>query len=128
MAEERQNNQKRVLIVEDQKPMSHALQIKLTSSGFDAKVANNGEEALKILETEKFDIILLDLIMPRMDGFAALQEMKKKNVNTPVIVASNLGQEDDIKKAKDLGASDYFIKSNVSIADIIEKIKKALNM
>lgn len=122
------SEKKRVLIVEDQKPMSHALQIKLTSSGFDVTIANDGEEALKILETEKFDIILLDLIMPRMDGFVALQEMKKRNVKAPVIVASNLGQEDDIKKAKDLGASDYFIKSNVSIADIIEKIKNVLKM
>ena len=119
---------KRVLIVEDERPMAQALKIKLDKSGFTTEIASNGEEALKIIDRSKFDIILLDLVMPRLDGFGVLEELKKNKVAIPVIVASNLGQETDIKRAVSLGAVDYFVKSDISIAEIIEKIKKALDL
>lgn len=128
MAENTANNPKKILIVEDEKPMANALQIKLQASGFYTKTAENGEEALKALKNENFDLVLLDLIMPRLDGFGTLEAMKEKGIKVPVIIASNLGQTNDIERAKNLGAIDYFIKSNISIAEIILKIKRALNI
>ena len=75
---------------------------------------------------EKFDLILLDLIMPVMDGFELLEKMKERGLKTPVIVLTNLGQTEDAKKAKELGAVDYFIKSNTAIADVVKHIDKVL--
>lgn len=121
-------DQKKILVVEDERPMAHALEIKLKATGFDVETANDGEEALRKIEENKFDLVLLDLIMPRLDGFGVLQQLKDKEIKVPVIVASNLGQTDDIVRAKNLGAIDYFIKSNISIAEIITKVKTALKI
>ncbi len=117
---------KSVLIVEDEKPLARALELKVKHYGFLAKTAFNGKEALDILAKEKFDLILLDLIMPVMDGFELLEKMKERGLKTPVIVLTNLGQTEDAKKAKELGAVDYFIKSNTAIADVVKHIDKVL--
>lgn len=117
---------KTVLIAEDEKPMAKALQLKLSHSGFLATIASNGEEAMNLILKEKYDIILLDIMMPKRDGFSIMTEMKAKKINTPVVVLSNLSQEDDAKKAKELGAIAFFIKSNTPLLDIIENIKKIL--
>lgn len=118
---------KKILIIEDEKPMAKALELKLNKSGLETRVVFNGEDALQLLAKEKFDMILLDLVMPKMDGFAVLKELKSREIKTPVIVTSNLGQEEDAKKAKELGAIDYFIKSNTPIAQLVEYIKKYLS-
>jgi len=117
---------KKILIMEDEKPMARAMVLKLTHAGFEATSANNGEEGLAILEKENFSLILLDLIMPKMDGFSVLEALKQKNIKTPVIILSNLSQEDDEKRAKELGAKDFFIKSNTPIAEIVERVNKFL--
>ena len=114
---------KKILICEDEKPLSSALSLKLKSAGYESKVAGNGREGLEILAKEKFDLVLLDLIMPEVDGFGVLEEMKKQGNPTPVIVLSNLGQEEDVKKAKDSGAKDFFIKADTPLSSVIEKIK-----
>lgn len=119
-------NAKKILIAEDEKPMSKALEIKLGRAGYDVKAAYNGEEAIEMLKKEKFDLLLLDLIMPKKDGFDVLEEIKSKKIKTAVIVLSNLGQEEDINKAKALGAKDFFIKSDTPIAQILEHIQKIL--
>lgn len=119
-------NAKKILIAEDEKPMSKALEIKLGRAGYDVKAVYNGEEAIEILKKEKFDLLLLDLIMPKKDGFDVLAEIKNKKIKTAVIVLSNLGQEEDINKAKALGAKDFFIKSDTPIAQILEHIQKIL--
>lgn len=118
---------KRILIVEDEKPVAKAFRLKLNKAGFDTKEAGDGEEALALLEREKFDLILLDLVMPKMDGFTVLSTLKEKNNPTPVIVTSNLGQEEDTRRAKEAGAKEYFVKSDMPIADIVERVKKMLN-
>lgn len=118
---------KKILVVEDEKPIAKAMELKLNSSGFEAKVAFNGKEALEALKKEQFDLVILDLIMPEMDGFTTLAEIKKKNIKTKVIVSSNLSQEEDFKKAKQLGAVDFFIKSDTPISEIVENIKKYLD-
>ena len=113
---------KKILIAEDEKPLAQVLTLKLERSGFDVRVAVNGQEALDVLAKEKFDLVLLDLVMPKVDGFGVLKELKKRGDATKVIVLSNLSQEEDAKKAKELGAQDFFIKSNTPIADIVEKV------
>ncbi|MFA6424126.1 MAG: response regulator [Candidatus Magasanikbacteria bacterium] len=118
---------KHILIVEDEKPMARALELKLNKSGYNAIAVFDGEQALNALKKEKFDLVLLDLIIPKIDGFGVLEKLKDNNNKTPVIVSSNLGQEDDITRAKGLGAKGYYVKSNTSIAEVIVQIKKILN-
>ncbi len=115
--------QKRILIAEDQKPMANALGLKLSSVGFQTQIVADGEAAITAAQSTPFDLIILDLVMPKKDGFAVLTELKKLQIATPVIVCSNLSQEEDSQRAKSLGAKDYFIKSNTTLAQIVDKVK-----
>lgn len=116
----------KVLIAEDEKPIAKALALKLSREGMDVTVVGNGAEALKELETSEFSVLLCDLVMPQVDGFAVLEQMKAKSIATPVVILSNLSQEEDRKKSLALGAKDFFIKSNTPIADIVAYVKKLL--
>lgn len=117
------NMNKKILIAEDDIPIASALELKLQHSGFDTAHANNGEEAIEKLKSENFDLVILDLMMPKLDGFGVLEQMKKDGIKTPVIVASNLSQPEDEKKAMDLGATDFFVKSNVPLSELVIKIE-----
>lgn len=120
---------KKILIAEDEKPMAKALELKLKGCGFDAKAVFNGAEALAEMEKENYDLLLLDLMMPVKDGFGVLEELKNKPGNkTLVIVSSNLSQGEDIKRAKALGAVDYFVKSDTPISEVVNHIKTALKI
>jgi DNA-binding response OmpR family regulator len=114
----------KILIAEDDSFLGNAYKMKLTKAGHELQLAADGEAALKKLESFTPDVIVLDLIMPNIDGFGVLEKVKADDrfKNIPVIVASNLGQEEDIKKAKKLGANDYVIKSDLSLNQLIEKI------
>lgn len=114
---------KKILIVEDERPLAHALELKFTHEGYNVTIASDGEEGLKAANATKFDMILLDLIMPQMDGFTFMEQLKKKS---PVIVLSNLGQDEDRERAESLGAIDYFVKSNTPITDIIKKVQSTI--
>ncbi len=116
----------KILVAEDERPMAHALELKLTRSGYTVKTAFDGEEALQYLTSEPFDLVLLDLVMPKKDGFAVLQGLQDKHITTPVIVSSNLSQAEDAKRAKALGASDYFIKSDTPISKVVEHVRRVL--
>ena len=117
---------KNILIIEDEKPLAHALALKMEHAGFKTFIAYNGSDGLKEAMTDKYAIILLDIIMPEMDGFALLQALQEKQVKTPVIVLSNLGQDEDRARAKELGAVDYFVKANTPIADILKKVQQMI--
>ncbi len=117
----------KILIAEDEKPMARALVLKLTKEGFDAQSAGDGEEALQILEKGGIDLMLLDLVMPKLDGFGVLKAVKERKIKVKIIVSSNLSQTEDFNKAKELGALDFMVKSNVSLSEIVEKVKKYLN-
>ncbi len=117
---------KKILIVEDERPLARALELKLSSSGFKVRMAVDGQEALTFLEEDHFDLILLDLVMPNVSGFDVLEKMNKDKNKTPVIITSNLGQDEDLKRAEKYGAIKYFIKSDVSIIEIINFIKEFL--
>lgn len=118
------SGQKKILIAEDEKPLSKALQLKLTNEGFNVEIASNGQEALELLEKEPKDILVLDLVMPVLDGFGVLQSLKEKGSKMPIIVLSNLSQNEDIDKVNQLGATKFYIKSNTSLAELVEHIKE----
>jgi DNA-binding response OmpR family regulator len=120
------SEQKKILIIEDEKPLAHALELKLSHEGFAITATGSGEEALQILSKEHFDLVLTDLIIPGVDGFKVLETIQEKKTKTPVLVMTNLNQEEDRKKASDLGAADFFVKSNSPISLIVESVKKAL--
>lgn len=119
----------KVLVVEDDKFLGSAYRAKLTKSGFEVQIVTDGQEALEILRTFIPDIILLDLVMPRMDGFTTLQALKADaNLQRiPVIVASNLGQKEDVDKARAMGAQDYVVKSDLSLDDLVAKINSLVS-
>jgi DNA-binding response OmpR family regulator len=119
-----------ILVVEDDKFISNAYKAKFESEGFKFTAAFNGEEALQILQKTIPDIIILDLVMPIKNGFEVLKEVKKsKSLNTiPIIVATNLGEEQYIIKAKEMGANDYMLKSELSLSDLVEKVRYLLTL
>lgn len=121
---------KKVLIAEDEKPMAKALDIKFRKSGFEVLTVFDGQTALDVLlkTKDKFDIVLLDLMMPGIDGFEVMEKLKAANIKIPIIVLSNLSQEEDIAKCKTLGAIDFCVKSDSPINQIVEKVKKILNI
>ena len=119
---------KRILIAEEEKAYSRPLVLKLQNAGFEVESVQNGEEALVAIERGNFDLLLCDLIMPKMDGFAVLEKVKERGLGPPVVVLSNLSQTDDEKKARALGAIGFVVKSNISIADVVDKVNQFLGV
>lgn len=117
---------KKILIVEDERPLAHALELKFSHEGFETKTCGNGKDGLVEALTGEYEVLLLDLIMPQLDGFGFLEQMNAKGIKTPVIVLSNLGQDEDKQKATELGAIDYFVKSNTPIIKIVERVRSVL--
>jgi len=119
---------KTILIIEDDKFLRELIAKKLTDAGYDSSEAADGEEGLKKIKEEKPDLILLDLILPGIDGFEVLSRTREDPALTsiPVIILSNLGQKDDVERGLKLGAIDYLIKAHFTPNEIIEKIANAL--
>lgn len=115
-----------VLIIEDDRFLVKAYEVKMKGMGFRVDVAHDGEEGIEKIKENKPDIILLDLIMPKMDGFDVLEEIKKHKEwkKIPVLILTNLGQEDDRKRGLALGAKDYIVKADYSLAQIVDIVKK----
>ncbi|MFH1170421.1 MAG: response regulator [Candidatus Vogelbacteria bacterium] len=119
---------KKILLAEDDKFLSTAMGEKLVREGFEVLRASNGIDAVTLAKAEHPDLVLLDIIMPQKTGFEVLSELRLDSAtrDIPVIVLSNLGQEVDIKKARDLGAIEYLVKSDVKMRVVVAKIKEAL--
>lgn len=120
---------KKILLIEDDKFLSGILIKRLQDAEFEARLSETATDALNLLKREKVDLILLDLILPGMNGFDFLKEIKTKNpelTEIPVIVLSNLGQDEEINRAKQLGAKNFLIKAHYTTKEIIEKIKEFL--
>jgi len=117
---------KRILIAEDERPLASVLSLKLVRAGFEVEVVYNGKEALDRIAKENFDLLILDLVMPVVSGFGVLEKMKESGNSTPIVVLSNLSQEGDEMKAKSLGAKDFFIKSNIPVAEIVKYTQELL--
>ncbi len=115
---------KKILIVEDEKPLAHALQLKLSHEGFEVAVASNGQECIDLVGSQHFDVVLLDLIMPVLDGFQVLEQLKQTGTMPAIFVLSNLSQHEDEERVLALGARKFFIKSDTPLTTIVEEVKK----
>jgi CheY-like chemotaxis protein len=117
---------KRILLVEDDRFLRKAAETTLRRHGFTVCTAADGEEALQRLQAETPDLVLLDLIMPKMQGFEVLRRMKQNPATKqiPVVVLSNLGQESDVQQALQGGAIAYLIKANLSLQDLVTHVQK----
>ena len=115
---------KKILLVEDEEIMINLLQKKLIQEGYEVSIARNGEEGLNMMKEVKPDIILLDIIMPKMSGFEVMEEMRKDTElkKIPIVVISNSGQPVELDKAKELGARDWLIKTEFDPQEVIEKV------
>ncbi len=117
---------KKILVCDDEQAIDNALKLKLNHEGFEVTVAMDGNECLSSISEGKYDLLLLDLVLPKKDGFAVLEELQNLKNKVPIIIISNLGQEEDIARVKHLGADHYLIKSNTSISDMVLKVKEVL--
>ncbi len=119
---------KKILVVEDDKFLRELISTKLRKEGFDVLEVFDGEEGIKEIKKEKPDLVLLDLILPGIDGYEVLARKKEDPAvaSIPVIILSNLGQREEVEKGLKLGASDFLIKAHFTPGEIIEKIKSIL--
>ncbi|HXK74540.1 MAG TPA: response regulator [Bacteroidales bacterium] len=125
------NDKKKILLVEDELFLSSLLQMKLEEEGFYVERAKDGEEAKQILDNYVPDLILLDLILPKKNGFELLEEIRQdpRLKDLPVIIISMLGQDNDINRGKSLGVIDYIVKARLSIDELVNKVKeKVMNL
>ena len=123
-------NKKKILIIEDDEILSKTLRDFLSADGFEVAIASNGETGLKIAEEKNPDLIVLDIILPKKDGYEVIKELKKKSggaKNIPIILLTNLGSFADVEKALKLGATTYLTKTDYSLEDVAKKIKETLN-
>ncbi|MBT4850319.1 response regulator [Candidatus Parcubacteria bacterium] len=119
----------KILFVDDDNFLRKVYQSELGDRGYDVILAVDGEEGLEKARTNDPDLIILDMIMPKKNGFEVLMELQEdeKTKNIPVIILSNLGQEDDVKKGLDLGAVDYLIKDDITLTAIMDKVNQYLH-
>ena len=120
---------KKILVIEDEATLQKALNEVLTNEGYEVMSSLDGLRGLELAQKESPDLILLDIILPKMDGFEVLKRIKKddKISQIPVIILTNLSDISDIQKALDLGATTYLVKADFHIEDVLKKIEKILN-
>ncbi|MFH1182649.1 MAG: response regulator [Candidatus Moraniibacteriota bacterium] len=121
---------KKVLIVEDDPFIADVYVLKLESEGYDVETAEDGIVGLNKLKKKKYDIILLDILMPNLDGFKVLEQIKMNPEvsKIPVVILTNLSQKKDIQKGLDLGATDYIIKTKFTPTEVVKTINKVLEI
>lgn len=119
---------KTILVVEDESALQKAMSDVLTQEGFEVVSALDGEAGLRLAQEKKPNLILLDLILPKMNGFEVLEALKKDATtrSIPVIVLTNLEDMKNIQKAVDLGATTYLVKANYSLEEVLEKVKSTV--
>ena len=119
-----------ILLVEDDVFLSGIYQKKFEMEGFKVITADNGEKGLSEAQKKNPSIILLDILLPKLDGFAVLSKLKADEAtkNIPVILLTNLGQKDDVEKGLEAGAVDYLIKAHFKPSEVVDKVRKALKL
>jgi len=123
------DSKKKILLVEDDKFLSEMYITKLTESGFEVEAAFDGEEGLSKADSFRPDLILLDIVLPKKDGFEVLKSLKEKEELKKILVIAltNLGQKEEVQKGFDLGADDYVIKAHFTPTEVVAKINRLLN-
>lgn len=118
----------KILIIEDDRYISKMYQLKLSLEGYQVEVADNGRAGVEMVKSFAPNIILLDILMPELDGFEVLKLVKSEEAtkSIPVLIMSNLGQEDHIQKGMEMGAIGYIVKSQYTPSKVVEKIKEVL--
>lgn len=121
-------SKKTILVVEDEANLHQALLEFLTSEGFNTLSAMDGEKALELAQAKKPDLVLLDIILPKKDGFEVMDILKKdsQTKNIPIILLTNMESAEDIQKAFEKGATTYLVKSSYKLEEIINKVKETL--
>lgn len=112
-----------ILIAEDETILNKMYKFNIEQAGFEVATAHNGQEAIDAMDKRKPDVLVLDLLMPKVDGFGVMEHVKSKKYTFPVIVLSNLSQDIDMSKCKEWGVVDYFVKSEMDLGNLIEKLK-----
>lgn len=120
------DNKKTILIIEDEEILLDVLSKKMRDEKFNVLSVKDGEEGLNKIKNDKPDLILLDMLLPKVDGYGVLEDMKKNNITIPVVIISNSGQPVDIERAIDLGACDYLVKAEFEPSEVVEKIRRCL--
>lgn len=124
-------NSKKILVVEDDITMREIIVAKLSSFGYKVVEADDGKKAMETWTREKPDLVLLDLMLPEMDGFSVLEKMRKSSdtqlANTKVIILSNLWSKEDIERTKKLSIEEFMVKAYHTTEDILEEVKKVLS-
>lgn len=117
-----------ILLVEDEPTLQKTLSTALTQEGYEVKNALDGEIGLSMARELRPNLILLDLILPKMDGFEVLDALKKDDItkDVPVIVLTNLESTQDIERALSLGATTYLVKANYDLKDVIQRVKETI--
>lgn len=121
---------KKILIIEDEATLQRSLMEFIGGESFEVSCASDGEAGLEMAKSKSPDLIILDIILPKMDGFEVLEEIKNdpKIKNIPVILLTNLESPEDIQKAFEKGATTYLVKSEYKLEDVVKKIKETLKM
>ena len=116
-------------MIEDEEMLANMYQVKFENEGFDLIKALDGEQGLTLAKQEKPVFILLDVIMPKMDGFTVLKKLKTdpETKDIPVLLLTNLGQDEDVKKGKELGSVGYLVKANITPSEVVAKVKSLMN-
>lgn len=129
MPKQSRQPKKTILLVEDDTFLSGMYVTKLSMEGYDVQLAADGEAGVREIKAVLPDMVLLDILLPKKDGFAVLKEIKQdaKTKHIPVIMLTNLGQKDDVDKGLALGAQDYLIKAHFMPSEVVEKVKKYLS-
>jgi len=119
-----------VLVIEDDVFLANIYKTKFEMEGFKISLADNGEAGFVEIKKKKPDIVLLDILMPKMDGFAVLEKIKADEAikSTPVILLTNLGQKDDVDKGLEMGAAGYLIKAHFKPSEVVDKVKEVLKL
>ena len=119
---------KKILLIEDDAFLSEIYSAKLQEAGFEVSVAGDGSLGLRKINEENPDLLMLDIVMPNMDGFELLQTIKSnpETKNIPVIILSNLGEQEDVERGLELGAEAYIIKAHHTPTEVVAKVKEIL--
>lgn len=117
---------KRILIIEDELIIAEALKEKLTHLGYEVEVVYDGESGLEKIKEKKPDLLVLDILLPGLNGYEIMERLNKENISLLILVVSNSGQLVEIERAKKLGANDFVVKATFSLQDVEDKVKKLI--